>query len=67
MFVGPRNCIGIRFGMMQTKIGLVTLLRNFEFSICDKTTPITFIPNSFILSPKGGVYLKVKSIETCES
>lgn len=61
---GPRNCIGLRFGMMQARIGLVSLLNNFEVSVCDRTSvPIAFTPKSFILSPDGGLYLKVKPIK----
>lgn len=61
---GPRNCIGLRFGMMQARIGLVILLNNFEFSLGSNTSvPLTFASNTFILSPKGGVYLKLKSIK----
>lgn len=60
---GPRNCIGLRFGMMQARIGLVTLLKNFEVTICSKTDiPLSFEPKPLILTPKGGIYLKFKAI-----
>lgn len=62
---GPRNCIGLRFGMMQTRIGLVMLLNNFEFAPCSRTSiPLDVTPGSFILTPVGGVYLKLKALES---
>ncbi|XP_031629400.1 cytochrome P450 6a9-like [Contarinia nasturtii] len=61
---GPRNCIGLRFGMMQARIGLLTLLNNFEFSLSSKTpNPLQFEAKQFILAPVGGVYLKLKPIK----
>lgn len=60
---GPRNCIGLRFGMMQAKVGLVTLLQNYDISFCKKSVvPLKISKNRFILSAEGGVYLKFKSI-----
>lgn len=60
---GPRNCIGLRFGMMQAKVGLIILLNNFEFTLGSKTTvPLVFESRPFILTPEGGVYLKLKQI-----
>lgn len=61
---GPRNCIGLRFGMMQTRIGLSTLLDSFDFSVCEQTpVPLKFLPKSFILTVDGGVYLKLKNLK----
>lgn len=57
---GPRNCIGMRFGKMQTKIGLVSLLRYFRFECCSLTEePIGLDMKNFLMTPKNGVYLKV--------
>lgn len=62
---GPRNCIGARFGMMQTRVGLVTLLRNYEFSPSTLTpVPMVYDMNSFILSPDGGMWLNMHKIST---
>lgn len=47
--------------MMQSRIGLVTLLNNFEFSIGSKTNvPLTLDPKPIILSAKDGIYLTIK-------
>uniref|UniRef100_A0A182PYV2 Uncharacterized protein n=1 Tax=Anopheles epiroticus TaxID=199890 RepID=A0A182PYV2_9DIPT len=60
---GPRICIGLRFGMMQTKVGLITLLRQFRFSPTDRTPDrIRFMPNVFVLSPDSGNYLQVEKL-----
>ncbi|ETN58141.1 cytochrome P450 11A1, mitochondrial [Anopheles darlingi] len=60
---GPRNCIGLRFGLMQTKVGLITLLRNFRFSATERTPEsITFLPSVFVLTPDKGNYLQVDKL-----
>lgn len=61
---GPRNCIGLRFGMMQARIGLVTLLRHFEFDLGDKTQlPLEFMSSTAVLTIKGGLYVKLRKID----
>lgn len=60
---GPRVCIGLRFGVMQTKIGLITLLRSFRFTPTAATPkPLVFDPKSFVLSPIGGNHLRIDKI-----
>ncbi|KAL3280180.1 hypothetical protein HHI36_017680 [Cryptolaemus montrouzieri] len=62
---GPRVCIGTRFGMMQTKVGLVALLLNYEFFVSDKTRePLQYESESFIISTKGGIWLDFKKISS---
>lgn len=61
---GPRNCIGMRFGMMQTRMGLIALLRNFKFSTSSKTQiPIVFKAGVPTVTPNSGVWLKVEKIK----
>lgn len=60
---GPRNCIGIRFGYMQTKIALIKLLLNFKFSSCKKTTiPMKIDPKIVVLAPFNDMWLKVEKL-----
>ncbi|XP_037950470.1 cytochrome P450 6a8-like [Teleopsis dalmanni] len=60
---GPRNCIGMRFGEMQAMIGLVMLLKNFQFSPCEHTKiPIEISTKSVVLSSQHGISLEVKKL-----
>ncbi|XP_066154468.1 cytochrome P450 6a2-like [Euwallacea fornicatus] len=36
---GPRQCIGMRFGLMQAKIGIVALLSKFKFTLHPSVKP----------------------------
>ncbi|XP_070493753.1 probable cytochrome P450 6a20 [Chironomus tepperi] len=58
---GPRFCLGLRFGPMQTKIALVKLLKNFIIKPCNKTA-FKMSPSSHLQSPVGGMWLKVEKI-----
>ncbi|XP_014481247.1 PREDICTED: cytochrome P450 6A1-like [Dinoponera quadriceps] len=60
---GPRNCIGARFAICQTKIGLIKMLRNYKIDVCEKTQiPYEIDPKAFLLAPKNGIYLKMTKI-----
>ncbi|KAL9708001.1 hypothetical protein quinque_011519 [Culex quinquefasciatus] len=61
---GPRNCIGLRFGMLQTKVGLAYLLQKFRFKPTARTpSPLKIAPSNVIMSPEGGLWLKVEKVE----
>lgn len=60
---GPRNCIGLRFGKMQAKIGIVSLLQRFKFGVSDQTQiPLVLDTRSPTLAVKHGIHLKVERI-----
>lgn len=57
---GPRNCIGARFGIYQTKLGIIKILQNYKIECCEKTQiPYVIDENIFVLSPKNGIYLRI--------
>ncbi|CAG9764242.1 unnamed protein product [Ceutorhynchus assimilis] len=60
---GPRNCIGLRFGLMQSKIGLIRILTNFKLSISPKTKmPVTIDQQRFLLKENNPIYLRAEKI-----
>ncbi|XP_053673739.1 cytochrome P450 6a2-like [Anopheles nili] len=57
---GPRICIGLRFGMMQARIGLALLLKHFQVLPCEETdVPLSYSPRAFVLTPVNGVRLRL--------
>jgi hypothetical protein len=47
---------------MQTKVGLVSLLSKYEFSVCKKTSiPLKQDPKQFISTPTDGIWLQIKN------
>ncbi|KAJ9594228.1 hypothetical protein L9F63_014388 [Diploptera punctata] len=56
---GPRTCIGMRFGLMQTKTGLTHILSRYQVEPCKETQiPLEFDKKNFLLSSKVGINLK---------
>ncbi|PNF23159.1 Cytochrome P450 6j1 [Cryptotermes secundus] len=62
---GPRICIGMRFALIQVKVGLISLLSEYEFQPCEETSdPLTIDPTKFIMTPLEGVWLRVSRRST---
>ncbi|XP_046382243.1 uncharacterized protein LOC124153186 [Ischnura elegans] len=64
---GPRICIGMRFGQMMMKAGLVNILSKMRFSVPDKLKEMKELPldiKSFVVSPDKGLLLTVHKRET---
>ncbi|XP_056644763.1 uncharacterized protein LOC130450412 [Diorhabda sublineata] len=60
---GPRNCLGERFGLMATKLGVIYTLIKFEVEPCEQTPdPVVFEAKSLVLQSKVGLPMKFKYI-----
>ncbi|XP_060815753.1 cytochrome P450 6k1-like isoform X2 [Bombus pascuorum] len=57
---GPRNCIGMRFALLQIKVGIISFLRKHRVETCERTiTPIKFSRRSLVTSSEKGFWLKI--------
>lgn len=58
---GPRNCIGMRLGILQIKIALISMLRKFKYDIFDhnQSKELKFDPKHFLIVPIDGICLKL--------
>ncbi|CAH1400040.1 unnamed protein product [Nezara viridula] len=57
---GPRMCIGMRFGQLQTKVGLIALLRKCRVEPCAATKiPLVLGPSPMITVPKETIIVKL--------
>ncbi|XP_072758030.1 probable cytochrome P450 6a14 [Anoplolepis gracilipes] len=58
---GPRICIGMKFGYIQTKVCLVTLIANYKVELSEKTDiPLQFEPTGLALFSKSGIWLRIR-------
>lgn len=58
---GPRNCIGMRLGVLQTAVGLIAILRDYEVSLNPSWMSIVD-PRTVFTSPPAGFLLDLKKI-----
>lgn len=56
---GPRNCVGMRLGMLQVKTTLACLLRRVKLEACDETMkPLKFKPRQLLQVTDGPIILR---------
>lgn len=59
--MGPRNCIGSRFVLMEVKAFLFDLLRTFTFEMAaSSNVPVELVGNGWMLKVKDGVNVHLK-------
>lgn len=56
---GPRNCIGMRLGKLQTKVGLLMILNKFTFILAQPNEELAFSAKTILLAPVSGINLRV--------
>ncbi|CAK9831376.1 Cytochrome P450 6k1 [Anthophora retusa] len=62
---GPRVCIGMRLGLMQSKLGIVQLIKDYEVTPSGKTvTPVVIDPKGLTTTALGGIYLNLRKVNT---
>lgn len=53
----------MRFGLLQSKVGLVSLIKNYRFTVNKKTQePITYEPSNIVLAAKGDIWLNAEKV-----
>ncbi|XP_065909836.1 cytochrome P450 3A24-like isoform X2 [Dysidea avara] len=58
---GPRNCIGLRFAMLEAKMLLVPIIRQMKFVACADTEIPLKRKLGLTVAPANGVYLLLQS------
>nr|APH81387.1 cytochrome P450 CYP3025B1 [Tigriopus kingsejongensis] len=57
---GPRNCVGMRFALLQVKIAMIRTVANYQIHRCSKTIDSFRVsPSSASSQPIGGTYITV--------
>ena len=57
---GPRNCIGMRFAMMNMKLAVIRVLQNFSFKPCKETQIPLEIDSQGLIRPQKPIVLKAE-------
>ncbi|XP_034175979.2 putative cytochrome P450 6a20 [Osmia lignaria lignaria] len=61
---GPRICIGLRFGLIQSKVAIISSLLRSKFKLApDTPTSLEMKEGSLILMAKGGVHLTIEPVQ----
>ena len=58
---GPRICIGMRFGYLVVKVGIINILSKYRISVIPGTPiPLEFDPGTLILSSKSDICIRIE-------
>eukprot|EP00071_Canis_lupus_P041832 XP_022275389.1 cytochrome P450 3A12-like isoform X4 [Canis lupus familiaris] len=57
---GPRNCLGMRFAIMNMKLALIKVLQNFSFKPCKETQIPLKLSSQGLIRPEEPIILNVE-------
>ncbi|XP_055681828.1 uncharacterized protein LOC129789204 [Lutzomyia longipalpis] len=61
--LGPRNCLGLRFGYFTVKLALITILRNYRIEVTDRTPKIIkFQKKALALISEDPLYMNLTKL-----
>ncbi|XP_047033943.1 probable cytochrome P450 6a14 [Helicoverpa zea] len=62
---GPKKCLGVRQGYIQSKMALIKVLHKYELILDDRTeVPMKIKNSSLVYAAHGGVWLKLRRLDT---
>ena len=56
---GPRNCIGMRFALMEIKFTLARLFKKYSVLMCSQTQVPLILKEGATITPKDGVVIQL--------
>ena len=58
---GPRNCLGMRFGLLEIKVAMIKILKRYTILPSEKTKePVCFDASSVVTYAKDGLFLTLE-------
>lgn len=59
--LGPRNCLGERMGIIQTKVGLINVLGENSVEVCEETMlDIKIHKTALLVVPEKPIMLRIR-------